>query len=622
MAKLDTLPEIFNQKLFRIPDYQRGYSWEVKHLEALWQDIENLTDKLHYTGTITVELISDEEVKHKLKDDSWLIDDEGFKPFYVVDGQQRLTSFIILISVIAERMKVDEEFFRRTSDKFLYTQNYKKSLKSYLFGYEVDNPSYEFFKTQILGQESSKATEHLTVYTSNLKKAKQFFENKLKGFDIEDLEKIYKKITQKFKFDFNVIDQDLDIFLVFETMNNRGKHLSNLEILKNRLIYLSTLLPDYGQKEKDKLRSEINDTWKTLYEYLGKDSKRPLNDDEFLRIHWIMYRGHNKEPEFYSKQILEDEFTVKKLIDKELIYADIKTYVESLNSSVKAWYTIKNPLHAVKNNMISLEYDIAKWLEKLNRLKFTMFEPLMLAIFTSKINSAVILDFIKRVEEYIFVRHTFSRFPRNSYHQFPYPQANIFYTEKDKVKIWAVINEKLEIESHRSLRFTEDILNYPDHYYGWDGLKYFLHEYEEHLQKQHKRAESKVNWELSKDQSIEHILPQNPSKNSEWEEILSKMKDEGNRKKLKHSLGNLMLVSKSINSELSNKSFELKKKNVNIGYFTGSYSEIEVSQYEHWDDKSILDRGLKMLAFLENRWNIFLGTPKEMKKILLLDFVK
>ncbi len=622
MAKLESLPEIFNQKLFRIPDYQRGYSWEVKHLEALWQDIENLTDKLHYTGTITVELISDEEVKHKLKDDSWLIDDEGFKPFYVVDGQQRLTTFIILISVIAEKLKDDEEFFRKTSDKFLYTQNHKKSLKSYLFGYEVDNPSYEFFKTQILGQESSKATEHLTVYTSNLKKAKQFFENKLKGFDIEDLEKIYKKITQKFKFDFNVIDQDLDIFLVFETMNNRGKHLSNLEILKNRLIYLSTLLPNYGQKEKDKLRSEINDTWKTLYEYLGKDSKRPLNDDEFLRIHWIMYCGYSKEAEFYRKQILEDVFTVKKLIDKELTYADIRTYVDSLRISVKAWYNIKNPLHAVENSMIFLEADIAKWLEKLHRLGFTMFEPLMLAVFTSEPSNIYILDFVKQVEKYIFVRHTFSRFPRNSSHQFPYPQANMLYIEKDKGRIWAIINEKIKIEGRRSNRFTDDILNYIDHYYSWDGLKYFLHEYEEHLQKQHKRDESKVNWELSKDQSTEHILPQNPLKGSEWWSVLNKIKNEDNRHKLKHSLGNLMLVSKSINSELSNKSFELKKKDGNIGYFTGSYSEIEVSQYEHWDDKSILDRGLKMLAFLEYRWNIYLGTPKEKKEILLLDFVK
>ena len=43
---------------------------------------------------------------------------------------------------------------------------------------------------------------------------------------------------------------------------------------------------------------------------------------------------------------------------------------------------------------------------------------------------------------------------------------------------------------------------------------------------------------------------------------------------------------------------------------------------QDWNAKSILDRGLKMLAFLEDRWNISLGTPKEMKEILLLDVVK
>ncbi len=110
MAKLESLSEIFNHKIFRVPDYQRGYSWEKVHLEALWQDIENLSEnKIHYTGTLTVELIPD-KARHKFEEDNWLIESQEFKPFYVVDGQQRLTTFIILLSTINSPLRIKRRF--------------------------------------------------------------------------------------------------------------------------------------------------------------------------------------------------------------------------------------------------------------------------------------------------------------------------------------------------------------------------------------------------------------------------------------------------------------------------------------------------------------------------------
>ena len=78
------------------------------------------------------------------------------------------------------------------------------------------------------------------------------------------------------------IDNDLDIFVTFETMNNRGKELSLLELLKNRLIYLSTLLK-VPEDQQRSLRHNITAVWKTIYEYLGKEEGRPLDDDQFLR---------------------------------------------------------------------------------------------------------------------------------------------------------------------------------------------------------------------------------------------------------------------------------------------------------------------------------------------------
>ena len=73
----------------------------------------------------------------------------------------------------------------------------------------------------------------------------------------EDLEVVYTKITQHFLFNMYIISDDIDVFVTFETMNNRGKPLSNLELLKNRLIYVSTMFK-VDEHEKVRLRRDIN----------------------------------------------------------------------------------------------------------------------------------------------------------------------------------------------------------------------------------------------------------------------------------------------------------------------------------------------------------------------------
>lgn len=84
-------------------------------------------------------------------------------------------------------------------------------------------------------------------------------------------------------FNLHEIDDDYDVFVAFETMNNRGKKLTNLELLKNRLIYLTTLYDDevFDEKDKSALRKKINDAWKEVYYQLGRNKSVPLSDDDF-----------------------------------------------------------------------------------------------------------------------------------------------------------------------------------------------------------------------------------------------------------------------------------------------------------------------------------------------------
>ena len=82
---LHSLNEIFIQRLFRIPDYQRGYAWLEHQLDDFWEDLLQLDDnRVHYTGVITLEPVS-QKIWSRWDNDEWLIEGVGFKPFYVVE---------------------------------------------------------------------------------------------------------------------------------------------------------------------------------------------------------------------------------------------------------------------------------------------------------------------------------------------------------------------------------------------------------------------------------------------------------------------------------------------------------------------------------------------------------
>lgn len=99
-SKLQSLSEIFNHRFFRIPDYQRGYAWTDDQLKDFWLDLINLPEeRYHYIGMLTVESISKMAARKKAiwKDDLWLFE-SNYKAYYIIDGQQRLATIIILIN--------------------------------------------------------------------------------------------------------------------------------------------------------------------------------------------------------------------------------------------------------------------------------------------------------------------------------------------------------------------------------------------------------------------------------------------------------------------------------------------------------------------------------------------
>lgn len=646
-GQLLTLSKIFSERLFRIPDYQRGYAWSQKQLKDFWSDLQQIeTGHNHYTGVLTVEDVSP-DIYRQWSDDIWIIESKSYQPFFIVDGQQRITTVIVLIQVILEFIEEGKKLnFTDKKDiqsKFIFDSKDGGISRSYIFGYEKDNPSYEYLKTKIFLEKSTSSLDEETVYTQNLEYAKNFFRDLVGKLSFEELEILYKKVTQQLLFNIFTITEDVDVCVVFETMNNRGKPLSHLELLKNRLIYLSLKFdaPDY---ERKKLRAAINDCWKTIYHNLGLNKNNPLDDDRFLASHHLIYFGAKvftdemvyfrarRQQDFdYSKDLLENRFIQRNInlatpVDSRLCISDVYDYVSSLQDSVRVWYAIFNPQDSNYTD------DIKIWLGKLNRIQINTFYPLLLVFFQKETREGVRLDLLKALERYLFILGLLRRnyFPEaiSSFDFIKLVHEMVTGKNAGEKIVKNIIEETNKIA--KSPEFISRILDrFKDSgFYSWDNVNYFLYEYNLFLQSKSKTGRPKIFWpEFSEPESdfvsVEHIYPQR-ARNVYWVDRFRGITQK-QREALRDSIGNLLPLSKPKNSSLSNKPFPEKiegdkERNV-IGYRYGCYAENEVTKYDEWTPHTILERGLKLIEFMEKRWNIDFGGDDQKTKMLGLSFL-
>jgi hypothetical protein len=616
--------------VFRIPDYQRGFAWEEPQLKDFWQDLERLRDERnHYTGQLTVEKVPDGAWR-RWDDEKWLIEGKGYRPYYVVDGQQRLTTATILIKCLLD--SVAEGTQLAYTDKADHVKKYLLLTagavsRSYLFGYEKDNPSYEYLKTQILGESSNQYQGIETTYTANLAFARNYFKRKLSGSPHDRLEKLFKALTQRFVFNVYELEGELDEFVVFETMNNRGKPLSRLELLKNRLIYLSTLYhPSTEGADTSTLRRNINDAWKTVYEYLGKVRGFPLDDDDFLRAHWIMYFKYARdEAGQFSSFLLNQQFTPDGVTGGELTIPQVQRYVSSIQDSVRKWHILNFPQLATE-----LSDGVRLRLERLDRLGRGAFEPLIMAALQKNAPDAELRGFLEAAERFNFLIGRVCQRRSNTGDSEFYRLASQLYSgEKRLSEVTTIIRERTQqhFSVEKAVSEMRDLFLRSEGFYDWSGLRFFLFEYEQLLRTQAGMNTSRLDWReftaSKKDHiSVEHIFPQSATQGSsatEWPEFKARPKKD--REVLLHTLGNLLALSQSRNSKFSNRPFARKKQDEDgvQGYFNGSYSEIRVAQYPDWTPSAVRSRGLEMLAFLEERWGVSLGTEQDKLRFLMLD---
>lgn len=657
-TELFTVSRIFTESLYRIPDYQRGYSWGTNQLRDFWLDIEQLqSGGKHYTGVLTLEDVPAEKWKH-WEDDVWIIESRRYKPYYVVDGQQRLTTVIILLQCILEKSGSDRLNYTSIGDirrKYVFDSKLEDSARSYIFGYEKDNPSYEFLKKRIFLEDSDvHLTDEVTIYTKNLLASKEFFNEQIKDMKSAELESLFTKITQQLVFNVYEISSDIDVFVTFETMNNRGKLLSTLELLKNRLIFLSTKLRAPSGRE-GVLRRRVNDAWKAAYHYLGKNDERPLTDDEFLQTQlsyfYLTKLSKLKDKadaardkaihrfviaiEEFNRYLLNELFTPKRIGEKTpssdelpaLTREFISDFSQHIKDSVERYYKLSTPSDSEFTDAEKIQ------LERIGRLVGHSPSPLLMAVYSKEKRAEKRVRFLEQFERNLFCNSIgFSYQPRFVRRRINTPEHYLTYTTGSiTIDELTTMIENMTTEMFREMPLHETLNEWVREgggYYGWRAIRYFLYEYELSLKEGSKSGREKLNWrDFSREnyqddfETVEHIYPQR-AKDPYWAERFSKF-NTAQKRLLRNSLGNLLPLSRPRNSSLGNRSFPEKigDDKSKTGYRYGCYSEVEVAGYDEWNADNILQRGLRLLTFMEKRWKLTIGDNAVKARALGLGFL-
>lgn len=265
-TSLTNLEALFVDRLFEIPDYQRGYAWTNRQLTDFRKDIENLFDRdashRHYTGTI---------VASKRKDADALD---------IVDGQQRLTTMVILLKAIHDR---DPERYTHIMEQYILrgrSGDQRLVLKP--------NQETALYYTDLIVNGVRTAPRKFKSH-ENILAADTFFRTWLASVP-DRVDEILTIVTQRFGFIFFMPEHDKEIGIMFEVINNRGKELSQLEKMKNYFIYYATV------KDRRALHDEINERWRALLENLSlANLTNNAAEDSFLRNCYLVFFEVNKE---------------------------------------------------------------------------------------------------------------------------------------------------------------------------------------------------------------------------------------------------------------------------------------------------------------------------------------
>ncbi len=554
-----------NDFYFKIPSYQRPYAWTIEEtatllddfLEMIGDDAENMTQIYPYfLGTIL------------------LIQSNDTREYQVVDGQQRLITLTILLSVLRYLMN-NSDF----TQYIYYTNNENESIHNIprLYLRERDQDFFARYIQKLDGIENLE-----TIIPEELSDSQKNIFNNAKFL----LDQIKNKLPQQFQkqrlIDFVLNQCFLGIictsefeaaYRIFSVLNDRGLELSITDILKADLIGAISQDNLVTSQDLVKLQNRYTKKWENLEEKLGREDFTKL----FSHIRMIYQKNKLRR-----KTIEEFRVSVLTKINNTPEFID-----EILEPFADAFYKIK--YQTFQGNIYGKEINqLFKWLNRIDNQDWYPCAILYLKKYGHQPEK--ILEFFTSLERLaaglmIMKANINRRIKRYS------EILNAIENEGDLYKV----DSPLQL-SNLEKQDIINILNGNIYQMGKTTL-YILLRLDTFL------SDGIPNYDEYPKITIEHILPQNPSSNSQWNQWFSTAQQ---REKYVHCLGNLVLLSRKKNSAAQNYEFTVKKDryiNNPIAIFALT---IQAIQEKTWTPEVIEKRQRYLLSQLQNLWSLTL----------------
>ena len=608
VATTGSVQDLFVKRIFQVPDYQRGYAWEQSHVKDFLGDLEYLRlGKTHYTGTLVLHS-TNEEVMDEVE--------TPLARFAIVDGQQRLTTIVILLDSIGRAL--DDLGCVRQADHIRSTfVETKEPNGRTIHRLTLNSGTNSFFHQKILSREPSQHTPSIAA-ERRLDRARstvdEHLRSKISASDPDGAQRLlidlYKKVSQGLLFSVYEVEKEADVGVIFEVMNDRGKPLTELDKVKNYLLYAGTTL------DIDDLGDSVNAAWSSVLTRLmvaGLESN--ADEERLLKTQWtVKYDARPRQ--WHGAKSVKDRFDVRSRSHEGHTLVDsFQEYTHLLEEATIPFCDAYAPATTSAFSQfdafpVETKNAIVEWSGKLLRLRtLSTFVPLLVAVrLRYPTDADKYLSILKLCEMYAFRVFAFKETRSDAGQAALFKVANATmnkektYEQAANSIMWEIRRRCDNEEFERVLRHRVEAADW----YNWFSLRYFLYEYEIHRSK---RYRGDVTWDSltgnDKRDTVEHILPQTIDKIAYWKARFSPEQ----HRSLLNDIGNLTLTR--YNPTLSNRPFPDKKGRPGQSGFcyenSPFYGERELCEWSDWTPEAIHERRERLLYWARSRWAVDFG---------------
>jgi hypothetical protein len=545
-----------NGKIYKVPQFQRDYSWQQDNWEDLWNDIAlvKATGNPHYMGSVVLQ-------------------NDGSKQFLIIDGQQRFTTLSMLTLAFIARIQklsadgIDAEANKERADILMRQYIGQKDPASLRYSSKLflNENNDGFYQQRLLNFKSPINVSKLSDSERLMWDAYLFFQKNIEkeypdqsGEDLANF--LNKSIGDLLMFIQITVEDELNAYTVFETLNSRGVDLTSTDLLKNFLFSLVA-------KSKTDL-DQVKGQWKKIIDAIG------LKDfPVFLRYY---LQG--------TKQMVTKESLFKVVKQYVRNNADVFDLLDHLESYAYTYIALSSP----DDDLWMPDKELRSYINALKIFRVTQWKPLAMVAY-EKLHSA---EFKKLIFSLVSISYRYNLIAKQQTNEMEkiYSKAaiNLFrnqqptyqsalndikplYLDDDEFKNYFQIKQFKtgNTSDKKQLRYTLYKLE------GQDGGHFYDFE--------------------SDAGTVEHILPE--SYPEIWRETFSEEEYQRNV----YLLGNLTLLEPSKNNkEAADFDFDHKKEI----YATSKYSLTNKINQHSWTSNTIRQRQAQLAKLATAIWKI------------------